>query len=69
MDVNPRIIVVAMYGPYDLMYFKGVPVYLAAYRIPPSLVQAVTDVLRGRIKSHGRLPVELPGLNRVGDGL
>lgn len=56
------LIVVAMRSPYDLLYFKEVPTLLAVYGAPPPTVDALADVLRGKIKAQGRSPVDLPGV-------
>jgi len=60
-------VVVAVRGPYDLLYLKDVPTYLASYGFNPPSIEALAAVLTGKVKPRGRLPVELPGLYKVGD--
>ena len=62
-------VVVAVRGPYDLLYLKDVPTYLASYGFNPPSIEALAAVLMGKVKPRGRLPVELPGLYKVGDGM
>jgi beta-N-acetylhexosaminidase len=53
------IVVVAVGGPYDIAYFPAVTTYLAAYDYQPVSVTAVADVLAGRARATGRLPVTI----------
>lgn len=56
------LIVIATRSPYDVLYLQNPPTYIATYGAPPPTLDALVDVLRGRIKAEGRLPVELPGI-------
>ncbi len=62
-------VVVAMRGPYDLMAFPDVPVYLVTYGAPPPTLEALGAFLHGDFKAQGLLPVEIPGLFAVGAGI
>ncbi len=62
-------IVVAVRGPYDLLYLEAVPTYLASYGSNPPSIEALVAVLTGKVKPRGRLPVELPGLYKIGSGI
>lgn len=62
-------VVVAMRAPYDLLYLGDAPTYLAAYGITPPVVEAVAAILLGKTRPQGRLPVELPGMYMLGEGL
>jgi beta-N-acetylhexosaminidase len=53
------IVVVAVGGPYDIAYFPTVSTYLAAYDYQPVSVDAVADVLTGRARATGHLPVTI----------
>jgi len=64
-----RVVVVAVYNPYDLLVFPGVRTYLAAYEYTPPALEAATRVLFGETAPGGRLPVSLPGLYERGHGL
>lgn len=66
---NERLIVVAIASPYDLLSFPQVSTYLATYSDVPASLQAVANVLCGKAKPTGRLPVDLPGLFPLGHGL
>jgi len=61
-------VVVAMRGPYDLLAFPDVPVYLVTYGAPPPTFEALRAFLYGEFKSQGRLPVEIPQLFPAGAG-
>jgi beta-N-acetylhexosaminidase len=61
--------VVALRGPYDLMSVPDVSAYLCAYDgREPSLIAAV-EVMLGERKPVGTLPVDIPGLFRIGAGM
>lgn len=62
-------VVVAVRGPYDLMNLRDVPTYLASYGSNPPSIEALAAVLMGKVKPRGRLPVELPGLYKIGEGM
>ena len=69
LDAQVPTLVIALRSPYDLMYLKGaVPTYLVSYGSSPPALEAVTAVLTGKAKAQGRLPVELPGWYKLGDG-
>jgi len=53
------IVVTAVGGPYDIAYFPAATTYLAAYDYQPVSVTALADVLTGRTRATGRLPVTI----------
>jgi beta-N-acetylhexosaminidase len=58
-----------MGNPYMLRTFPGVSAYVALYStVPPAEVSAV-KALFGEISISGKLPVSIPGLAKIGDGL
>jgi beta-N-acetylhexosaminidase len=57
--INARTIVVATRSPYDLLYLKDITTYLAIYGANPPMIEALADVLTGKIQSRGKLPVTL----------
>jgi beta-N-acetylhexosaminidase len=60
---------VALGSPYLLRNFPNVTAYLATFSsVPPSEIAAV-KALWGEIAIRGRLPVSIPGLAKVGDGI
>jgi len=62
-------IVAAVRGPYDLLMMVDAPTYLASYGSNPPSIEALAAVLMGKVKLRGRLPVELPGLYKIGSGI
>jgi beta-N-acetylhexosaminidase len=69
LDAQVPTIVVAVRGPYDLLAFPQAPTYLALYGSNPPALDALADVLSGKVKPAGKLPVEIPGLYRIGAGM
>jgi beta-N-acetylhexosaminidase len=60
---------VALGSPYLLRNFPGVTAYLATFSsVPPSEI-AAAKALFGEIPIRGRLPVSIPGLAKLGDGI
>jgi beta-N-acetylhexosaminidase len=60
---------VALGSPYLLRNFPNVTAYLATFSsVPPSEIAAV-KALWGEIPIRGRLPVSIPGLAKLGDGI
>jgi len=61
--------VVSLRSPYDILAVPQVPLYMCAYYGRATAVNAVADVLLGKAKAQGRLPVEIPGLFKLGAGI
>jgi beta-N-acetylhexosaminidase len=59
VDARVPLIVVAMRSPYDLASLKNVSTYIAIYGANPPTLDALADVLTGKAKAQGQLPVEL----------
>lgn len=57
--LDKPVIVVALTNPYDLRAFPQAPAYLTAYGDIPVSLQALADVLCGRARAEGKLPVAL----------
>jgi beta-N-acetylhexosaminidase len=66
---DQALITVALNSPYDLLSYPDVSTYLATYGQAPVSMEALAEVLFGLEYPRGRLPVDLPGLYAVGDGL
>ncbi len=62
-------VVISFGSPYLLTQFPAVPVYLCAYGADPSSQRAAVAALFGERPLAGRLPVSIPGIAEVGDGL
>ncbi|MCL6613471.1 MAG: glycoside hydrolase family 3 protein [Firmicutes bacterium] len=69
LALGKPVVAVALRSPYDLMYYRDVPAYLVTYGYRPALVAAAADILAGRARPKGRLPVDLPGLYPAGHGI
>ena len=60
---------VALGNPYLLRNFNGVAAYLATFSTVPPSEYAAVEALFGEIKISGHLPVTIPGLAALGDGI
>jgi beta-N-acetylhexosaminidase len=83
VDLNPRhiqavksltaagrkVVVISFGSPYFLNHFPEVAGYLCAYRQSAEAQVAAVKALFGEIDVQGRLPVTLPGLFPLGQGL
>jgi beta-N-acetylhexosaminidase len=63
------IVVAAVGGPYDIAYFPSATTYVCAYGYQPPSLAALADVLLGRTRPQGHLPVTIKGLFPYGSGL
>lgn len=68
-QANVPTIVIATRSPYDLLYLNEVKTYLASYGNNPPMIEALAAILTGKAKPQGKLPVELPGVYKIGDGI
>ncbi|HBM79636.1 MAG TPA: beta-N-acetylhexosaminidase, partial [Clostridiaceae bacterium] len=57
--INGNTIVVSLRNPYDIMVFDDVPAYICAYEYTKLSLKSVIDVLKGRQKAVGSLPVKI----------
>ncbi len=69
LGATKSLIAVALGSPYDLLSYPQVSTYVVTYGLAPASMEAVAKVLFGLEAPRGRLPVELPGLHAVGEGL
>lgn len=69
LGLGKPLIVVSLREPYDLARFPQAGSYVAAYGSTAASLAAVADLLAGKIAPQGRLPVRIPGLFAVGDGI
>jgi beta-N-acetylhexosaminidase len=60
---------VAFGNPYLLRRFPRAAAYLAAFSTMPTSEVAAVKALLGEMAIHGKLPVSIPGLASVGDGI
>lgn len=64
-----KVIVVSFGSPYLLAQFPGVPVFVAALSPEEASQRAIVGALLGEQAIGGKLPVTLPGLAALGEGL
>ncbi|MBI4876462.1 MAG: glycoside hydrolase family 3 C-terminal domain-containing protein [Acidobacteria bacterium] len=63
------VVLVSLGNPYLLRRFPGVAAYLAAFSTMPASEAAAVKALFSEIPPRGRLPVTIPGLAKIGDGI
>lgn len=63
------VVVIAAREPYDLRHYPKAKAGLATYGYPDATVQAAADMIFGRIRPLGKLPVSIPGYAEFGSGL
>ena len=69
LALGKPVTLIALGNPYLLRNFPGVAAYLATFTtVPPSEVAAVKG-LWGEVAVRGHLPVSIPGLAQLGEGL
>jgi uncharacterized protein YbbC (DUF1343 family)/beta-glucosidase-like glycosyl hydrolase/CubicO group peptidase (beta-lactamase class C family) len=67
---GPAPVIAVSYGsPYILGQFPSAPAYVCAYGANESSQRAAIGALFGEFATSGKLPVTLPGLARLADGL
>jgi beta-N-acetylhexosaminidase len=64
-----RVVTVALRAPFDLASYPAAMTHLATYSIHRESLVALADVLVGRRRPSGRLPVAIPGVVPRGHGL
>jgi len=62
-------VLVALRSPYDILSAPSVSGYVCAYTGREPTLRAVADVLIGARAPTGTLPVDVPGVYRIGDGM
>jgi beta-N-acetylhexosaminidase len=62
-------VLVSLRSPYDILSAPGVSGYVCAYTAREPTLRAIADVLTGSRAPTGTLPVDIPGLYRIGDGM
>lgn len=69
LDSKKPMVLISLGNPYLLRNYPEVPAYIAMYStVPPSEIAAVR-ALFGEIPIHGKLPVTIPDLAKLGDGI
>ena len=62
-------VVVSLRSPYDILSVPPASGYVCAYTGREPTLRALADVLSGARAPVGTLPVDIPGLYRIGDGM
>jgi beta-N-acetylhexosaminidase len=67
--LGKRTIWIALNTPYDIQSYPKAQTYICTYgdRLPQ--LQALCRIIAGEIAPKGRLPVEIPGLHKRGEGI
>ncbi len=69
LDTRKPMLLISMGNPYLLRNYPDVPAYMATYStVPPSEIAAVKAIF-GEIPIQGKLPVTIPNLAKIGDGI
>ena len=62
--------VFVLYGsPYVIAFVPELPTYVLTYEYYPGAEEAALKAVLGEIEFKGKLPVELPGLYKIGDSI
>jgi len=62
-------VIVTVREPYDLRHFPDSRTCIATYGYPKVTVQATADLVFGKVRPCGRLPVSVPGCAEFGAGV
>jgi beta-N-acetylhexosaminidase len=68
-QLDKPMVVIAMRSPYDLLAFPEVNAYLTTYEYTLPALQTAVEIVFGRRKAYGKLPITLPGLYERGYGI
>jgi beta-N-acetylhexosaminidase len=69
LDTKKPMVLIALGNPYLLRVYPNIPAYMTTYStVPPSEIAAVKALL-GEIPINGKLPVTIPNLANIGDGI
>ncbi|MEE8335727.1 MAG: serine hydrolase, partial [Candidatus Neomarinimicrobiota bacterium] len=64
-----RVILSSFGSPYIIQEFPETPVYICAYKSSGLMHTALANALLGKKDISGRLPVSIPGVAEMGDGI
>ena len=56
-------------NPYIIQDFPDIPVYICAYKNNSLMQKAYLDALLGKTRIDGKLPVNIPGVVKIGHGI
>jgi len=69
MNMKKPLVFTIFGSPYLLTQIPDLPSYIVAYEITPAAELAAVKAITGEIPFRGRLPISLPGLYNIGDGI
>lgn len=69
LDMGKQVIAVAMQAPYDLMAIPGVSASIATYEHTYPALCVAADIIFGKKRAKGKLPVTIPGVANRGGGI
>jgi beta-N-acetylhexosaminidase len=69
MKMKKPLVFTVFGSPYLLTQIPDLPSYIVAYEITPTAEMAAVKAITGEIPFRGRLPISLPGLYKIGDGI
>jgi len=64
-----KVIITSFGSPYLIQDFPDAPVYICAYKGSEIMQQALLSALMGESDINGILPVTIPGVAKIGDGI
>ena len=64
-----NVIITSFGSPYLIQDFPSAPVYICAYKGSDVMQQALLSALMGESDINGILPVTIPGIAKIGDGI
>jgi beta-N-acetylhexosaminidase len=69
ISLNKPIIIISFGNPYLIMEFPEVNCYINTYSNADVSIEAAIESLFGEIETTGKLPINIPGLYKIGFGL
>ena len=66
---SDKVIITSFGSPYLIQDFPDAPVYICAYKGSEIMQQALLSALMGESDINGILPVTIPGVAKIGDGI
>ncbi len=58
-----KTIVISLRSPYDIMYLDKIENYICLYEVSSYMLEACKNVIYGKNKAKGKLPVKIGGIN------
>ncbi len=67
--MNKPLVYTSYGSPYPLLHLPELPSYIVTYDITPAAELAAVRAITGEIPFKGKLPISLPGMYPIGEGL